>query len=146
MTTDPTDRVRTVVKIDGDVGGQVAIGHGITQSILQVHRTDTVTEAELADLSALIDDLRSRVAADTPPELRTSALERIDELAEAVTAEKPELDTARYVMGWFHRKVPTLASAVRTLILNPLLSRVVGAAGDVAAADLQHFLHDISGT
>ena len=143
---DQTGRVRAVVKIDGDVGGRVAIGHGITQRIHQVHPTDAVTEAELIAVRALVDELRARVAVDTPPELRASALERVDEVADAVTAQEPKADVARYVMGWFRRKVPAAAGAVRDLILNPLLSRVVGATGDVAAADFQHLLHDISGT
>jgi hypothetical protein len=39
------------------------------------------------------------------------------------------------VLGWFREKVPALADAVRNLVLNPLVSRIVRAAGDVAAAD-----------
>lgn len=114
--------------------------------VLGFDRTEPVSEAELADLQALIEGLRARVAADAPSEQRESALERVDELAEAVTAEVPELGTARYVIGWFRKKIPTLAGAVRDLVLNPLVSRVVGAAGDVAAADFQQFLHDMTGT
>jgi hypothetical protein len=145
MTKSDTSRVHAVIKIDGSVAGQVAVGNDITQNIEQFSRTEPITDAELADLRALIADLRAQVAADSPPECRESALERIDELAEAVTADQPELGTARYVMGWFRKKVPALAGAVRDLVLNPLVSRIVGAAGDVAAADFQHFLHDITG-
>jgi hypothetical protein len=124
----------------------VAIGHDITQNLEQFSRTEPVTEAELADLRALIAGLRSRVATDAPLECRESALERVDELAEAVTAEEPELGTARYVMGWFRKKAPASAGAVRDLVLNPLVSRIVGAAGDVATADFQQFLHDVTAT
>lgn len=145
MTEKDTSRVHAAIKIDGNVGGQVAVGNDITQNIGQFNRTEPVTDAELADLRALIAGLRAQVAANTPPEFRESALERIDELAEAVTAEQPELGTARYVLGWFRKKVPALAGAVHDLVLNPLVSRIVGAAGDVAAADFQHFLHDMTG-
>jgi hypothetical protein len=145
VTKSDASRVHAVIKIDGNVGGQVAVGNEITQNIEQFNRTEPVTEAELADLRALIASLRAQVAANTPPECRESALERIDELAEAVTAEQPELGTARYVLEWFRKKVPALAGAVRDLVLNPLVSRIVGAAGDVAAADFQRFLHDMTG-
>jgi hypothetical protein len=145
VTKSDTNRVHAVIKIDGNAGGQMAVGNRITQNIEQFDRTEPVTDAELADLRALIASLRTQVAANTPPEFRESALERIDELAEAVTAEQPEFGTARYVLGWFRKKVPALAGAVRDLVLNPLVSRVVGAAGDVAAADFQHFLHDMTG-
>ena len=146
MTKGNTNRVGATVRINGDVTGQVAVGNDIRQNIEQFNRTEQVTDLELASLHALIADLRAQVEADAPVECRESALERIDELAEAVTGEEPEVGTARYVMSWFRKKVPALAGAVRTLILNPLVSRVVGAAGDVAAADFQHFLHDVTGT
>lgn len=145
MTKSDTNRVHTVIKVDGNVAGQVAVGNDITQNIEQFNRTEPVTGAELAELRTLIAGLRAQVAANTPAEYRESALERIDELAEAVIADQPELGTARYVLGWFGKKVPALAGAVRTLVLNPLVSRIVGAAGDVAAADFQHFLHDMTG-
>ena len=50
----------------------------------------------------------------------------------------------RYILNWFGRKIPALAGSVRDLVLNPLVSRVVGAADDVAAADLKQFLHEIT--
>jgi hypothetical protein len=144
MTKSDTSRVHSVIKIDGNTAGQVAVGNDITQNIEQFNRAEPVTDAELVDVRALISGLRAQVAANTPPEFRDSALERIDELAEAVTADQPELGTARYVLGWFRKKVPALAGAVRDLVLNPLVSRIVGAAGEVAAADFQHFLHDMT--
>lgn len=146
MTKRDTGRVHAVIRIDGNNTGQIAVGGDINQNIEQFNRTEPVTDAEIADLQALIADLRLQVQANTSPECREGALERIDELAEAMTAEQPELGTARYVLDWFRKKVPAMAGAVRTLILNPLVSRIVGAAGDVAAADFQHFLHDITRT
>ena len=88
--------------------------------------------------------MRARVATAAPPDQRDSALERIDELAETIDAAEPEIGTVRYVLGWFTRKIPALAGTVRDLVLNPLVSRVVGAAGNVAAADFEQFLHDIT--
>ncbi len=78
------------------------------------------------------------------PDQRDGALERIGELAETINATEPEVGTLRYVLGWFTRKIPTLAGTVRDLVLNPLVSSVVGAAGNVAAADFEQFLQDIT--
>jgi len=146
MTKNEDSRVRASIKVGGGVRGQIAVGNDIVQNLKRYDGVDPVSDAEWAELRTLLDGLRAQVTADAPSDQRDSALERVDELAEAVTADEPEIGTLRYVLGWFRRKVPALAGAVRDLVLNPLVSRVVGAAGDVAAADFEHLLRDISGT
>ena len=142
MKSAETGRVRAVIKVGGGVRGQIAVGNDISQEMR--HESAPVTDAERAELHALLDGLRARVAAEAPPDQCDGALERIDELAETVNATEPEVGTLRYVLGWFTRKIPALAGTVRDLVLNPLVSRVVGAAGDVAAADFEQFLRDIT--
>ena len=142
MTHKSEGGVHAAIKVRGSVAGQIAVGNDIYQQIR--HDSAPVTDAERAELHALLDDLRAHVAATSPPEQRDGALERVDELGEAVTAAEPEIGTVRYVLGWFSRKIPALADTVRKLVLNPLVSRVVGAAGDVAATDFEQFLHDIT--
>jgi hypothetical protein len=137
-------RVEARIRIGGDASGQIAVGNRITQTSTRIERPD-VGEAELADLRTLLDELRAYVAAEAPAERREGAVERIDELAEAITAEQPDLGTVRYVLNWFRDKVGPLAGAIRDMVFNPLVAKVVGAAGDVAAKDFERLLHDVTG-
>jgi hypothetical protein len=142
MKNEESGGVRAAIKVGGGVRGQIAVGNDIVQEMR--HDSAPITDAEWAELRALLDGLRNRVAAEAPPDQRDGALERIGELAETINAAEPEVGTLRYVLGWFTRKIPTLAGTVRDLVLNPLVSRVVGAAGNVAAADFEQFLQDIT--
>jgi hypothetical protein len=142
MNNNDEGGVRAAIKIGGGVRGQIAVGNNISQKMR--HDSTPVTDAERAELQALLDDLHAQVATAALAEQRDGALERVDELAESITAAQPEIGTMRYVLRWFHQKIPTLAGTVQKLVLNPLVSRVVGAAGDVAAADFEQFLHDLA--
>lgn len=144
MSKDEDGRVRAVIKVGGGVHGQIAVGNGIVQNLERYNRGGPVTDADRADLRGLLDALRVQVAAEAPSEQRAGALERVDELTDALTTEEPEIGTVRYVLGWFRKKVPALTASIRDLVLNPLVSRIVGAAGDVAAADFEQFLRDLS--
>jgi hypothetical protein len=143
MAKNEESHVRAVIRVGGGVRGQIAVGNEIVQNLERHDGGRTVTDADRADLLGLLDALRARVAAESLSEQRTGALERVDELTDALTTEEPEIGTVRYVLGWFRKKVPALAGAVRDLVLNPLVSRIVGAAGDVAAADFEQFLRDL---
>jgi hypothetical protein len=142
MKNEESGGVRAAIKVGGGVRGQIAVGNDIVQEMR--HDSAPITDVERAELGALLDGLRSRVAAEAPLDQRDGALERIGELAETINATEPEVGTLRYVLGWFTRKIPALAGTVRDLVLNPLVSRVVGAAGNVAAADFEQFLQDIT--
>jgi len=112
-----------------DVSGQVAVGEGITQAQAVGVGRPEVTETDLAELRRLLADLRARVAAGAPPDRRDAALERVDELEEAITAEEPDLTTVEYVRGWFVRHLPGLAGAVTGIIVDPVVGKLVEAAG-----------------
>jgi hypothetical protein len=95
-------------------------------------------------LQALPEALRLHVADEAPSERRANALEPLDEITDALTAEEPEVGTVRYVVAWFRRTLPALAEAVQNTVLNPLVSRIVGVACDVAASDFERFLNDLN--
>jgi hypothetical protein len=117
--------------IGGNVSGQVAIGRDIAQ-------TQTVlTAAETAELAQAFAGLRDKVAAEAPPEQRQAALERVDELEQAVQKEQPDLTTMEYVRKWFGDHLPTLAGAVTGIVVHPLVGRLVEAAGDAAVAEFR---------
>lgn len=123
--------------IGGSATGQTAIGLDITQ----VHtEAAPVSEAELAELRQAIDSLKAQVAEQGPPAQQAEAVQHLEELHKAVTAPKPELSTIESVRNWFVKNIPTMAGAVTTIILGPIVGRLVQAGGDVLAADFKQRL------
>ena len=119
----------------GDVSdrSQVAVGHHIKQS--QVHGAPPVmTEAEMIQLRQMFEDLKAKIAQDVPPAEKEKALERVDELQEAVTAKEPDLTTMEYVRNWFVKNLPSVAGSVVGLIVHPLVGKLVEVGGDALAS------------
>ena len=128
------DEIR--VTIEGDVSGQVAVGKDIVQE-QTVAPSPTVTEADWQAIKQMIADLRAQVAQHAPTDKRDAALERVNELEEAITAEEPDLTTMEYVKKWFGKHLPQLAGVVTSVVVNPIVGKVVAAAGEVAAAEFK---------
>jgi len=120
-----------------DVSGQVAVGEGITQVQAVGAPAPAVTEAELAELRRSLAELRARVAAEAPPEQRDAALERVEELEEAITAEEPDLATMEYVKRWFARHLPGLAGAVAGVVVDPVVGKLVEMASEALAGEFR---------
>ena len=123
--------------ISGDISGQVAVGKGITQVQSIGATRPQITEADLAKLRQILTDLQAKVAAEAPPEKKDAALERVKELEEALTAEEPDLTTMEYVKGWFVKNLPDLAGAVTSVVVHPIVGKLVEAAGDALAAEFR---------
>ena len=134
------ERPREVISatISGPVSGQVAVGKEITQTQTVGAPGPAVTEAELAELRQLFADLRARIQAEAPTGQQAAALERAGELEAAVSGEKPDLTTMEYVKAWFVRNLPKLAGAVTAIVVNPIVGKVVEAAGEMAAGEFRH--------
>ncbi|MCW2916635.1 MAG: hypothetical protein JWN52_4703 [Actinomycetia bacterium] len=125
------DRVN--IEVGGDVPGQIIVGHGNSVS---GHAPGSLTSTEFAQLKELID--QARQALSTQPDAQTPAgLAKLDDLEEAITGDEPDLATMEHVHGWFGRKVPRLSDMVGRIILSPIVSRVVTAAGDDMIAEFQ---------
>ena len=137
MAEEKSSQDNVHANITGDVSGQVAIGKGITQTQSIGTPAGQVTDAELGELKQLLADLKSQVEAQVPPDKQPAAVERLDELTEAVTAEQPDLTTMEYVKGWFAKNVPALAGAVASVVVHPIVGKLVSAAGDTLAADFR---------
>ena len=119
----------------------MAIGSGIEQrQALGDAAVAAVTQAELQELHGVLAELRSQVAAQAPPEQRAAAVERVDELEQAVLADQPDVTTIRYVAQWFGRNLPKLAGAVTTVVVHPIVGRLVEAAGEMLAGDFRKLM------
>ena len=121
----------TISATIGNVSGrsQVAVGHDIQQS--QVHGAPAaLTEAERAQLRQMFADVKRKIAQEAPPAEKDKALERVDELHEAVTAKEPDLTTMEYVRNWFVKNLPSVAGSVVSLIVHPLVGKLVEVGGE----------------
>ncbi len=123
--------------ISGPVSGQVAVGNGITQVNVMGRTGPQVTQADLDELRQALARVKAQLESEAAPEEKAAALERMDELEEAITAEKPDLTTMEYVKRWFARHLPELAGAVTGVIIHPIVGKIVEAAGDGLAAEFR---------
>ncbi len=130
-------QTRITTSIGGSVSGQVAVGNDNTQ-IQTSGPVSSATEADLVELRQAVDALKAQVAAQAPPEKRSAAVERLDELHEAMTASKPKLSTMEYVRDWFVKNIPTMAGAVTAVVINPIVGKLVQAGGDALVAEFHH--------
>jgi hypothetical protein len=118
----------------GDVSGsQFAVGHDIEQRNVR----EPPTEADVRDLLQLLAALRAQVEAEAPEEQRAAAVAKVDELAEAIAQPEPDLATMESVRNWFVRRLPALAGGVTGVLINPIVGKLVGAAGDALAAEFK---------
>ncbi len=59
------------------------------------------------------------------------------ELESAVITAEPDLTTMEYLRNWFVKRLPSIAGAVTDVIVNPIVGKLVGAAGDSLAAEFR---------
>ena len=130
-----TSRNNIHVTVDGNISGQVAVGQNINQAKTESH--SSVTSQEMEELRGLLAQLRSKVESETPADKKDAALERVNELEQAVTEKKPDLSTMEYVRNWFVKNLPGVAGAVVSVVVHPIVGKLVEAAGDTLTADFQ---------
>lgn len=121
--------------ISGGVSGQFIQGDGN----VQVHTGaggEKVTESDLAAVRVLLDELRAKVDAEAPPEKKDEALAQVKELEAAIESKEPDLDRMGGVKSWFKRNLPMLAGAVVSVVVNPIVGKVVEATGTGLAAEI----------
>jgi hypothetical protein len=97
-----------------------------------------ISAADRAEVHALIAALKAKVQAEAPPEQREEATELVDELENAIVAEVPKVRRMAFIRDWFSAHLPKLAGAVSELVLSPLVGKIVGAAGDLAATEFRN--------
>ena len=119
----------------GSVSGPVHTGKG--DILIGRWEAQGVTAADLEALRDQFADLRGRVTAEAPPALASEAQAQVDALEKAATAEEPDLSAMERVRDWFVEHLPSVAGSVTALLVNPILGKVVEAAGELAAGELR---------
>lgn len=133
FSTKEGDSIRITI---GDHAQNVAAGKDIDQIISSESR-EQVTEVDLVAVRELFAELKQVVESQASPDLKDSAVERVEELEETVTSTEPDLTTMEYVKKWFGKNLPKLSGAVISVLVNPIVGKVVEAGGEVAAGELK---------
>jgi hypothetical protein len=126
--------------ISGPISGQVAVGKDITQT-QRVGTAAGFTEAEEAEFRNLFAKLKEQVAAEAPPDKKAQALEQVEELHQALSAEKPDRTTLtkmERVKNWFVKYIPKMVGTVTSVFIHPLVGKLVEAGGEVLAGEVRH--------
>ena len=119
----------TKINIQGDIKGQFAVGNNISQANTKIYHT--ITSADMEALREVLMELRAKVETEAEPAKKNDALERVDELEQAFTEKKPDLITMQYVKNWFGKNIPALAGAVTSVVVHPIVGKLVEAGGDM---------------
>lgn len=133
---------RITVRISGGVSGQVAAGRDIHQQYVRTEQT-AVTEADRDQVRELVAALKELVAAEAPVDKREVALGQLDDLEDAVLDDEPDVGTLMHVRNWFRKRLPHLVGPVTKLIVNPVVGKVVEAAGDLAASEFRSMIEHL---
>jgi hypothetical protein len=128
---EPKSVVTHKAKFDGPVHGPVHTGSGD----IHIGRLQYGIEAD--DLSSLFEALRTQVEAQAPPDKKNEAVQRVDALQEAIRADEPDLGMMESVLNWFKKNIPQLAGAITSVILSPIVGKIVEAAGELVAAEFK---------
>ena len=127
----------TITANIGDVSerSQVAVGKEIIQT--QTYGPPPTAE-DIAQLQQMFEELKAKIDQEVAPAEKEKALERVDELKEAVTAKEPDITTMEYVKNWFGKNVPSMASSVVDLIVHPVVGKFIAAGGKALAATFRN--------
>lgn len=133
-----TDQPKYQVNFPGQfMGSQVAVGekNKLEQQVAMT-AGGRLTPDEMSQLTAELAGLRESVIANTPPDRQQAAMTELRELENAVVAEDPpEPGQLKRTYTWFLNNAPDLAGGVASLLLGPLVGKLVaGGSGAIAAA------------
>jgi hypothetical protein len=126
-------------------GSQIVIGDGnnvisgdnnrITQK-----KNIVLSPAELKTLQDKFSGLQKEIESSLTPEKKEEALQKADELQKAVLAGKPDTSTMVNVRNWFVKNLPGIAGTVTGMLVNPIVGKLVEAAGDMAVKEFRQKL------
>jgi hypothetical protein len=125
-----------------NVGGNV-LDSLIELRLEQAAQGPEISDKEWKELKRELGDLLSRIKAEAPPALREDAADQVEVLTKAITAENPDVSRMALVQDWFKRNLPKLVGAVTSVILNPLVGKLVEAAGELVAEEFRRHFGDI---
>jgi hypothetical protein len=125
----------------GDVSeSQVVIGDYNT-----VTQKSGLSPEEAAELRGVFEGFRSSVAEEAAPERRGEAVAQAEELERAIVSVQPDVGRVRKVLRWFRDNAPQLAGTVVSVVVNPLVGKVVEGAGEAIADQFKEAIDEEMG-
>jgi len=120
------------------VGTQIAVGeHNRLEHHASFAARERLDPVDLASLMQEFSGLRDLVATRVSPDQREAALTQVGELeAATLSADQPEPRRLARLYRWFVENAPALAESVATLLLGPLVGKLVGGGAGAMAATL----------
>jgi hypothetical protein len=117
--------------------GNVSHSQFVTGDYNTVAQHVGLAPEEVALLRGAFDDMKAEVAAQAPPEKREEAAAHAAEIEKAVVAKKPDPSRVRKALRWFREHLPQVLGTVTSVLVNPIVGKVVSAAGDVVAKEFR---------
>jgi hypothetical protein len=128
----------------GDItGSQVVIGdsnvmiQGNENKVVQ-NKITGISQAELRKLRNQFTSLKGQINAIAPANKKAAALQKADKLQEAVLSKKPNPAAMAKIRDWFVKNLPSVAGAVTAVVVDPIVGKLVAAAGDAVAGEFRH--------
>jgi hypothetical protein len=136
-------------KVNGDIAGgditknnttiQTGTGSQVMVASPQAYQAMTVSglsPAELGQVRRKLTALERKLdALELPTEMKEQGKQKLADLKQELTAvdRKPQGSKIVSAGKWLLQKIPALAGTLASLFLSPVIGKVVGAAGELAA-------------
>jgi hypothetical protein len=98
------------------------------------------------DVGSLFQSLREQVEAQAPSDKEETAEQQVDALEKAIEQDEPDVGTVESVVNWFKKHLPQLTGTVTSVVLNPVVGKIVEAAGGAVAEGFGHRLGKATST
>ena len=115
-------------------GSQIVVGDG---NVVIHNEPPSVSPAELKSLQGEFDNLKRQIKAIVPADKKEEALNKADELQATVFGKKPNPSKMASIRNWFVKNAPGIAGAVTSLIVHPIVGKLVEVAGDTIANEFK---------
>jgi hypothetical protein len=122
--------------------GDVSQSQFVTGDYNSVAQHVGLSAQDVDALRGAFADMRAQVAAEAPPDQRETAVAQAAEIEAAIVAETPDPGRVRRALRWFRDHLPQLAGTVAGVLVNPIVGKVVAAAGDAVAEEVRDALRE----
>jgi hypothetical protein len=123
--------------------GNVTNSQFVTGDYNHVEQTIGLSPEDVAALRGVFADLRANVAAEVDPGQQQEALTEVAELERSLVTKTPDPGRVRKALRWFREHAPQLAGTVLSVVVHPLVGKVVEGAGEAVAKHVREAAEEI---